>query len=71
MWQINISKIEYSKTEELLLSLKAQAMQKSKYLAQKLAQSVGQKAGKAIFMSASELPISAQLQDSTVIARKI
>lgn len=48
---INISKIEYSKTEELLLSLKAQAMQKSKYLAQKLAQSVGQKAGKAIFMS--------------------
>lgn len=49
--KMNITKTEYSKSEEILLSLKTKAMKDSKITATKLAQSIGQHIGKAIQVS--------------------
>lgn len=45
---LNITKTEYSKREEMILELKAKAIAKTKHTAQKLVQPLGQKIGKAI-----------------------
>lgn len=48
---INIEKIEYSKTDELLNSLKQKAIVKAKQSAIKMSQPLNQKPGRAIFIS--------------------
>lgn len=46
-----LSRTEYSKKEQLLLELKAKAIEKTKTIANKLTKPLGQKVGKAIFIS--------------------
>ena len=48
---VNIERTEYSKAEELILELKTIAMKKSKETAEKLARAIGQKAGRAVYIS--------------------
>jgi uncharacterized protein YggE len=48
---VNIERTEYSKAEELILELKSKAVKKAKINAQKLLEPLGQKLGKAIFIS--------------------
>lgn len=48
---VNVTKVEYFKKEELLLELKSKAVAKTKKNAQKLAKALGQKVGKAVFIS--------------------
>ncbi len=50
---VNIEKTEYSKSEELILDLKAKAVEKSKKTAEKMAKALNQKIGKALFISDS------------------
>ncbi|MGV0924167.1 SIMPL domain-containing protein [Empedobacter tilapiae] len=59
---VNIEKTEYSKAEELLLSLKSKAVLKSKLTAEKLAKPLNQKVGKAIYISDNTNTISNTLQ---------
>lgn len=47
----NITKTEYSKMKELKLALKIKAVKKAAYEAKKIAGSIGQKTGKAIYIS--------------------
>lgn len=47
----NIDRTEYSKSEELILELKGKAVAKTKKIAEKLAKPLGQKVGKAIYIS--------------------
>lgn len=48
---VNIERTEYSKSENLILELKAKAILKSQQTAEKLAQPLNQKIGKAIYIS--------------------
>lgn len=48
---VNIERTEYSKSEELLLILKSKAVKKSKIIAEKLAEPLNQKVGKALYIS--------------------
>lgn len=48
---VNIERTEYSKADELLLSLKSKAILKSKLTAEKLTKPLNQKIGKAIYIS--------------------
>ena len=48
---VSIDRTEYSKAEELVLELKSKAVLKSKMIAQQLAEPLGQKLGKAIWIS--------------------
>ena len=48
---VNLNRTEYSKAEELLAKLKSLAVQKAKINAQRLLEPLGQKLGKAIFIS--------------------
>lgn len=48
---VNIERTEYSKAEELLLELKAQAIEKSLMTAKKLAKPLNQTIGKALYIS--------------------
>ncbi|HAR73129.1 MAG TPA: SIMPL domain-containing protein [Flavobacteriaceae bacterium] len=61
---VNIERTEYSKAEELLLSLKSKAVLKSKLTAEKLAKPLNQKVGKAIYISDTNT-ISNTLQGQT------
>ena len=46
-----VEKVEYSKSEELLLDLKSEAVKRSRIIAQKLVKPLNQKAGKALYIS--------------------
>lgn len=46
-----VEKVEYSKSEELLLELKSEAVKRSRITADKLVKSLNQKAGKALYIS--------------------
>ena len=46
-----VEKVEYSKSEELLLDLKSEAVKRSRITAQKLVKPLNQKAGKALYIS--------------------
>jgi uncharacterized protein len=59
---IEISKAEYSKAEELIESLKSIAILKAKRSANKLANPIGQKVGKAIYISDNSSTIHSNLQ---------
>lgn len=48
---VTIERTEYSKAEELLLELKAKAVEKSKLTAEQLAKPLNQKIGKALYIS--------------------
>jgi uncharacterized protein YggE len=48
---VNIERTEYSKAEDLILELKAKAILKSQQTAEKLAEPLNQKIGKAIYIS--------------------
>ena len=48
---VTLERTEYSKADELILELKAIAMKKSKETAKRLAASIGQKAGQALYIS--------------------
>lgn len=48
---VSIERTEYSKAEELILKLKVKAVGKSKLIAEKLAKSLNQKIGKALYIS--------------------
>jgi uncharacterized protein YggE len=48
---VNIERTEYSKEEELILTLKSIAVRKTKKTAEKLANPISQKVGKAIYIS--------------------
>ncbi|MDY3521700.1 SIMPL domain-containing protein [Riemerella anatipestifer] len=48
---VNISKLEYTKEEELLLALKSKAILKSRLTAERMVKTLNQKLGKAIFIS--------------------
>lgn len=48
---VNIERTEYSKAENLILDLKAKAIQKSQRIAEALAKPLNQKIGKAIYIS--------------------
>lgn len=48
---VNIEKIEYSKSEELILELKSKAVEKSKIIAERLVKPLNQKVGKSIWIS--------------------
>jgi len=50
---VSIESTEYSKADELILELKSNAIKKSKITAEKLAEPLGQKIGKALFISDS------------------
>lgn len=59
---VNIERTEYTKAEELLLELKSKAVQQAKINAQKLLAPLGQKLGKAIFISDNNsMALSGQL----------
>ena len=49
-----VEKVEYSKSEELLLDLKSEAVKRSRITAQKLVKPLNQKAGKALYIYANE-----------------
>ncbi|MBA9072351.1 hypothetical protein GGR22_000477 [Flavobacterium gossypii] len=60
---VEIAKTEYSKAEELVENLKSSAILKAKKYANKLANPIGQKVGKAIFISdTSSTPFNLQGQ---------
>lgn len=61
---VNIERTEYSKSEALILKLKEKAVKKSKITAETLAQPLGQKIGKAIYISDGNT-ISNALQGQT------
>ena len=46
-----VEKVEYSKSKELLLELKSEAVKRSRITADKLVKSLNQKAGKALYIS--------------------
>ena len=46
-----VEKVEYSKSKELLLELKSEAVKRSRIIAQKLVKPLNQKAGKALYIS--------------------
>src|SRR5690554_5844341 len=48
---VNIEKTEYSKASEVILDLKSKAIIKSKIIAEKLTNPLGQKVGKALYIS--------------------
>lgn len=48
---VNLSRAEYSKVDELKMELKIKAIKKAKADSEKLAESIGQKIGKAIYIS--------------------
>lgn len=48
---VNVDRTEYSNSEELLLILKSKAVKKSKITAEKLAEPLNQKIGKALYIS--------------------
>ncbi len=50
---VNITKSEYTKSDEMLLELKGIAMRKAKRNAERLAASIGQKSGKALLITDS------------------
>ena len=52
----SIQRVEYSKDEEVQFLMKQKALQKAKKEAELLTQSIGQKIGKAIFISAQSYP---------------
>ena len=49
-----VEKVEYSKSKELLLELKSEAVKRSRITADKLVKSLNQKAGKALYISVNE-----------------
>jgi hypothetical protein len=59
---VEISKTEYSKAEELIETLKSSAILKAKRYANKLANPIGQKIGKAIFISDNSSTVLSSLQ---------
>jgi uncharacterized protein YggE len=60
---VSISKTEYSKSDKLLLNLKAKAISKAKQNAEKMVEPLNQKIGKAIYISDLETEsITSQLQ---------
>jgi len=60
---VSITKTEYSKSDQLLLDLKAKAISKAKQNAEKMVESLNQKIGKAIYISDLETEsITSQLQ---------
>lgn len=59
---VEIAKTEYSKAEELIENLKSSAILKAKKYANKLVNPIGQKAGKAIFISDNSATVLSQLQ---------
>lgn len=59
---VEVAKTEYSKAEELIENLKSSAIVKAKKYADKLANSIGQKVGKAIFISENPATVFSQLQ---------
>lgn len=60
---VSISKTEYSKSDQLLLNLKAKAISKAKQNAEKMVEPLNQKIGKAIYISDLETEsITSQLQ---------
>ncbi|MGX7666705.1 SIMPL domain-containing protein [Flavobacterium pedocola] len=63
---VEIAKTEYSKAEELIENLKSSAILKAKKYANKLANPIGQKAGKAIFISDNSATVLSQLQGQVV-----
>ncbi|WP_321827342.1 SIMPL domain-containing protein [Maribacter dokdonensis] len=48
---VSITKTEYSKSDQLLMDLKAKAISKAKQNAEKMVESINQKIGKAIYIS--------------------
>lgn len=59
---VEISKTEYSKAEQLIEKLKSSAILKAKSFANKLASPIGQKVGKAIYISDNSSTVLSQLQ---------
>ena len=60
---VSITKTEYSKSDQLLLDLRAKAISKAKQNAEKMVESLNQKIGKAIYISDLETEsITSQLQ---------
>jgi len=59
---VEISKTEYSKAEELIESLKSITILKAKRSANKLANPIGQKVGKAIYISDNSSTVLSSLQ---------
>jgi uncharacterized protein YggE len=59
---VSIEHTEYSKAEELILELKFKAVQKSKITAQKLAEPLNQKIGKAIWIADTDTNVASTLQ---------
>lgn len=60
---VSITKTEYSKSDQLLLDLKAKAISKAKQNAEKMVESLNQKIGEAIYISDLETEsITSQLQ---------
>lgn len=59
---VAIEKTEYSKAEQLLINLKVKAIKKAKESAEKMAQPLNQKIGKAIYISDLTSSIPNQLQ---------
>jgi len=51
---VNIERAEFSEAEELILELKARAIEKSKITAERLTQPLNQKVGKALYVSDTE-----------------
>ena len=51
---VSINKTEYTKAEELLLALKTKAIKKARLNAEKLVEPLGQKLGKAIYITDQE-----------------
>ena len=49
-----VEKVEYSKSEELLLDLKSEAVKRSRITADKLVKPLNQKVGKALYISVNE-----------------
>ena len=59
---VEIAKTEYSKAEELIESLKSITILKAKRSANKLANPIGQKVGKAIYISDNSSTLLSSLQ---------
>lgn len=59
---VNIEKTEYSKAEELIENLKSKAVLKAKKSAEKLSSPLGQKIGKAIFITDNTTTLLSSLQ---------
>lgn len=64
---VSITKTEYSKSDQLLLNLKARAILKAKQNAEKMSEPLNQKVGKAIYISDLETEsITSQLRGKVV-----